>query len=149
MSHTESMMRTHPIHARSDHGELTAAVDAAIDCAVTCTACADACLAEGSVDTLRRCIRTDQDCADVCIAVARLLSRQTEPEGEILRAQVEACRIACRACGEECAKHAGHHEHCRICAEACRECEEACARLLKSLPAGAAHLLVGTGSQGA
>ena len=31
---------------------------------------------------------------------------------------------------EECEKHAGMHEHCRICAEACRRCEQACDQLL-------------------
>jgi hypothetical protein len=38
---------------------------------------------------------------------------------ETLTACAQAC-TACRACGDECAGHAGMHEHCRICAEACR-----------------------------
>ena len=47
----------------------------------------------------------------------------------------EACAAACRACGDECERHAQHHEHCRVCAESCRRCEEGCNRLLQALPA--------------
>jgi hypothetical protein len=43
--------------------------------------------------------------------------------------------IACRACAEECDKHAQMHEHCLVCAEACRKCEEECMRMLEKLPA--------------
>ncbi|GAA2941398.1 hypothetical protein GCM10020227_05190 [Streptomyces flavovirens] len=40
-----------------------------------------------------------------------------------------ACAAACKACGDECAAHAGTHEHGRICADACRACERACENL--------------------
>jgi hypothetical protein len=50
----------------------------------------------------------------------------------VLQAQLRACATACRACGDECARHAEgmNMEHCRVCAEACRRCEAACERLL-------------------
>jgi hypothetical protein len=51
----------------------------------------------------------------------------------VLRASVEACATACRVCGDECDRHASHHEHCRLCAESCRRCEEACRALLAAL----------------
>jgi hypothetical protein len=47
---------------------------------------------------------------------------------------VEACLEACRTCGEECERHADHHDHCRVCAEACRRCEQACEDALSALP---------------
>ena len=41
--------------------------------------------------------------------------------------------MACRACGDECEKHAAHHEHCRLCAEVCRRCEQACRDLAATI----------------
>jgi hypothetical protein len=126
----QEMLRTHPQPA-TDAGQLAACVAACYECAQTCTACADACLAEDMVAELRRCIRLNLDCADVCAATGALLSRQTEPEEAVLRAQLAACAEACRACGEECERHAGMHAHCRVCAEACRRCEEACRQMVQ------------------
>jgi hypothetical protein len=50
-----------------------------------------------------------------------------------MRQLLEVCAAACRTCAEECERHAGHHEHCRICAEACRRCERACAEAARSI----------------
>jgi hypothetical protein len=82
---------------------------------------------------LAQCIRTDLDCADICATTGKVLSRLTGYNANITRALVEACRTACKACGDECEKHADMHDHCQICAEACRRCEQACAELLTSL----------------
>jgi uncharacterized membrane protein len=128
----QEMIRTHPRPAGAG-GELVRCIEACYDCLATCTACADACLGEPDVQELVRCIRTNLDCADVCDVTGRVLSRQTQPEATILRALLEACAAACRACGEECERHAGHHEHCRVCAEACRRCEQSCDALLRSI----------------
>jgi hypothetical protein len=46
---------------------------------------------------------------------------------------LEACITACRLCGTECQRHAGHREHCRVCAESCRRCEAACQSALRSM----------------
>lgn len=43
------------------------------------------------------------------------------------------CAAACNVCGEECQRHAGQHEHCRICAEACRRCEQACQEAMRDV----------------
>lgn len=84
---------------------------------------------------LVRCIRLNLDCAVICDVTGHVLSRQTEPDWGIVRAQLLACVAACQACGAECERHAMHGmEHCRICAEACRRCAEACQRLLSVLP---------------
>ena len=134
MTHASDMMQTHP-RAPRDQQAWTRCIETCFDCAQACTSCADACLSEPMVAELVRCIRLNEDCATVCAATGAVLSRLTEPSWEILRHQLEACRVACRACGDECAKHAEMMEHCRVCADACRACETACAELVSALPA--------------
>ena len=82
------------------------------------------------VAELTKCIRTCLDCSDICATTARVLSRHTGYDANISRTLLEACAMACSSCAEECGRHAGMHEHCRICAEACRRCEQACGELL-------------------
>ncbi|WP_258369571.1 four-helix bundle copper-binding protein [Georgenia satyanarayanai] len=127
------MITTHPGEIGLDRDLLARAVDALVACSQACTACADACLSEDMVDQLRTCIRTNLDCADICDTTARVLSRHTGYDATLTRAMLQACIQACRTCGDECAAHAGHHEHCRVCAEACRACEQACAELLATI----------------
>jgi len=134
MSSIEPMLQTHPEARGAADAALVACVQACYGCAATCTICADACLAEEQVDTLRRCIRLNLDCADICRATGAVASRLSRTARGVLRAQLQACLEVCRACGDECASHAHHHEHCGVCAEACRACAEACERLLGSLP---------------
>jgi hypothetical protein len=78
------------------------------------------------VKSLTQCIRTCLDCADVCAATGSLASRCTGTNEIVLKTMLDACAQACQLCGEECAKHASMHEHCKVCAEACRRCEQAC-----------------------
>ena len=85
------------------------------------------------VADLRKCIRTNLDCADICATTARVLSRHTGYDANLTCAQLQACAQACKSCGDECEQHAGHHEHCRICADACRACEQACNELLAAI----------------
>jgi hypothetical protein len=63
----------------------------------------------------------------------RVLTRQTEYDAPLSKAQLESCRQACATCAEECERHAERHEHCRLCAEACRRCEASCAQLLGAM----------------
>jgi hypothetical protein len=132
MSHARQMLDTHPRGPQRDRDALAACIQACYDCAQSCTACADACLGEDGVGELVRCIRLNLDCFDTCVTTGNILSRQTEPEWSLVRAQLEACATACRICAEECERHAGHHEHCRVCAGSCRRCEEACRSLLRA-----------------
>lgn len=122
----ENMIRTHPMETSFDRQELVECVDACMSCAETCTVCADACLGEAHVKSLVQCIRFNLDCADVCTATGRILARQTKTDAELLRPQLEACAEFCRACADECERHAGMMEHCRICGEECRRCQRAC-----------------------
>ena len=116
-----------------DREKLLACIEACVACAQGCTACADACLGEDMVAELTTCIRTCLDCADQCEATGRVLSRRTGYDADVTRAVLEACATACRACGDECARHAQMHEHCRVCAESCRRYEAACRELASSL----------------
>ncbi|MFF8644336.1 four-helix bundle copper-binding protein [Streptomyces sp. NPDC015345] len=116
-----------------DRAKLARCIEECVACAQACTACADACLSEDMVAELTKCVRTDADCADVCAATAAVLSRHTGYDANITRAVLQACATVCKVCGDECARHAGQHDHCRVCAEACRRCEQACNDLLTSL----------------
>jgi hypothetical protein len=127
------IIERHPRPIRLDRDLLLRCIDECFDCSATCTACGDACLGEPDVSDLIRSIRLNADCADVCDAVGRVLSRQTEIDLGVVRAAIEACIVVCRACGDECQRHAMHHDHCRVCAEVCRSCEQACRDLLASM----------------
>jgi hypothetical protein len=129
---THSMLNQHP-ESGADVTDLAATIDLLLACAQACTVCADACLAEEMVADMRRCIRSDQDCADICLTTARVLSRQTAPDVNVIAALLSACITACSACADECESHADMHEHCRACAEACRACQAACRRMLEDL----------------
>ena len=135
MQSIDSMLATHPQPSALDRAALLACLKECHECAATCTICADACLAEDQVQMLRRCIRLNLDCADICAATGNVLARQTEPDLALLRTQLQACAAACRSCGDECASHAQHHEHCRVCADSCRRCADACTRLLQAVGA--------------
>jgi hypothetical protein len=135
MTHAEQMLRTHPTGNVAESGALVECIEACSDCAQSCAACADADLGEDDVAKLIRCIRLCEDCSDICTATQRVVSRQTQFEPELARAIVQACARACRLCGDECERHADHHEHCRVCAEVCRRCEQACEDLLSALAA--------------
>ena len=133
MSTASKKLESHPHPlGQIDRVKLTASIDACAECNQACTACADACLSEDDVDHLTKCIRICLDCADICATTSRVLSRQTGYDSNLTKAVLEACVTACKASGEECARHAEHHLHCRICAEVCRHCEQACRDLAES-----------------
>jgi hypothetical protein len=133
MSRLERMLAAHPHPAGSNGDAARRCIAAADECAQICTVCADACLSEGNVQSLADCIRLNLDCAEVCRVTATLMTRPSHRDAPALRAQLEACIEICRACADECARHADHHEHCRVCAEACRECAEACEAMAGAL----------------
>ena len=134
MRSTGQMISTHPAKP-SEPGSLVACIEACFDCEQACTTCADACLYEDGVADLRRCIRTNLDCADLCAAAGRALSRASKPEATLMRSLLQACVDACKACGDECRRHASMHEHCEHCADSCASCLRACRGLLAATPA--------------
>jgi hypothetical protein len=127
---TTPMLRAYPGDLPLEAAPLASAVDALVTAAEACTACADACLDEATVAELTGCIRACLDCADVAGTAARVLSRCTAYDPEISSSLLAAAVLTARACALECSRHAGMHDHCRICAEACRIAETACRDLL-------------------
>jgi hypothetical protein len=130
---TKEMIAAHPDVRGNTNAALLAAIDELHACAQACTSCADACVAEEMVAQLRQCIRLNLDCADICAASASVATRRTGSNVEVIRGMLQACLTACRLCDEECARHASHHQHCRVCADACRSCASACETAMSSL----------------
>lgn len=104
-------------------------VETCLRCAEACWTCADACLGEERIAELRQCIRLDLACAQICTTTVAVLLQPCNLQ--LALAQVRACIQACEQCGTECATHAGHHDHCRMCAEVCSLCKNACETLLR------------------
>lgn len=134
MANATAMLETYPSDlGRVDRDALARCIEECFTCAQTCTACADACLSNPAIMELVKCVRENLDCADICETTGRVLSRHTGYDANVTRSVLQACAMACKSCGDECARHAGRHEHCRVCTEACRRCEEACQELLAAL----------------
>jgi len=133
MSYARQLLDTYPGNIYAGAGLLAATIDALSDCAQACVADADADLREQDLAEMVTCIRLCWDCADVCAATMGVVSRQTAYDPSVTRPLLEACIAVCKSCGDECARHAHHHEHCRVCEQACRRCEQACQELADAL----------------
>jgi hypothetical protein len=131
--HAQEMIRTHPDVRGNTNEALIRCIEECYDCAQACTSCAYACLGEAMVMELRQCIRLNLDCADLCAVTGAVATRRTGSNEDVIRRLLQACETACRLCGEECARHASQHEHCRVCAESCRRCEQACRKAQQSM----------------
>lgn len=105
---------------------LETVAQAVFECQQACNDCFDACLQEEEVNHLTECIHLDRECADICGVVANFAAR----EGAVTNDLISICATICKACGDECAKHADHHEHCRKCAAACENCAQICREYL-------------------
>jgi uncharacterized membrane protein len=133
MSYAKQLLSTYPRTVDIDAALLAATIDALGDCAQACIADTDADLSEQNLAEMVRCVRLCLDCTDVCTASAGVISRLGEYDASTTKPLLEACAAVCKSCGDECERHAPHHEHCRVCAEACRRCERACRDLLTAL----------------
>ena len=133
MQTVQATLQSHP--AKPAHPDaMSRCIEACFTCAGTCTACADACLSERQIDELLACIRINLDCAAICSATGSVVARsKAGASRQVLEGQLAVCIAACRACGEECRRHAASHEHCRICADACEDCATACNEMLAAL----------------
>ena len=133
MADLQPMLEAHPGQAPIDVGVLANFVEELMACAQHCNICADSCVEDEKVAQMRECIRLNLDCADSCLATVGQAGRLGRNEMSAFRAQVQACMMACRVCGEECERHADTSEHCRVCGESCRRCEQACQEVLDAL----------------
>jgi hypothetical protein len=132
MSYARQLLDTYPGTVGVDRGVLAAAIDALSDCGQACIADVHADLSEQNVTEMVTCIRLCLDCADVCTATIGVTSRQAFYDANVTRPLLEACAAICKSCGDECERHAKHHEHCRVCEQACRRGEQACRGLLEA-----------------
>lgn len=133
MNTITAMLNTHPKPGPFDAGRLAECISACLECQGCCDLCADACLNEREhLAHLTKCITLNSQCAEVCAATAGVLARVGQGDAAVIRAQLQACVAACRACAEECEMHARGMDmkHCAVCAECCRQCEAACQKLL-------------------
>jgi hypothetical protein len=106
-------------------------------CEGAVTTCLTAMLGEGDPHLVNAVAR-DMDCTDVLIATRRILARAVGSDSRLVIAQLEACATACDRSRELCGQHAGHHEHCRVCADATNAAAEACRALIAGVPDRAA-----------
>jgi uncharacterized membrane protein len=136
MSYARQLLNAYPGTLTAGTGALAGTIDALSDCSQACIADADGDLREQNLPEMVTCIRLCLDCADVCAATLGVVTRQTARDATVTRLLLEACAAVCKSCGDECERHAEHHEHCRICAQACRRCEQACRDLLRTLRSG-------------
>ncbi len=130
MSYARQMLAAYQPSFNVDADVLAAAIDALSDCAQACIADIDADLSEPNLAEMVTCIRLCLDCADVCAATLAVTSRPADEKASVASLLLAACVDICKACGDECERHARMHEHCRVCAEACQRCEQACRELL-------------------
>jgi uncharacterized membrane protein len=121
MSYARQLLDAYPGSVTADAGVLAATIDALSDCAQACIADADGDLREQNLAEMVTCIRLCWDCADVCNATLGVVTRQTARDASVTKPLLEACIAICKSCGDECERHARHHEHCRVCGQACQE----------------------------
>ena len=115
-------------------------VEACFDCAQTCISCAEASLDEEGASALGHCIQLTLDCANACAATGPALSRSAHASPALIRHLVETCAELCRACADECDRHADEYQQCHVAAEACRACEQSCAKVaMLATGAAASH----------
>ncbi|MGI5175163.1 four-helix bundle copper-binding protein [Dactylosporangium sp. CA-152071] len=133
MSQTRELLDTFAVSFRSQVSSerLAAVIDAMAACEEAVTACAAAMVAEDDVQVLQDAIIRDLNCADVVTSARRVVSRGGD--ATLLGLLLEACVMACEHSAELCAKHAHHHDHCRLCSEATLRCAEACREVLHGL----------------
>lgn len=133
MSQTRQVLDTVAVSIRPQvsNESMAAAIDAMLECEEAINVCAAGMVIEDDVRDLQEAIIRDMNCADVVAATRRVLTRGVD--SALLSSQLEACVIACEDSAEQCAKHASHHEHCRMCSEATRKCAEACRQILRGL----------------
>ena len=130
---TMAMLNAYPTDLAVDKQLLTGCIEACTECAQASAACADADLSEQMATDLAKCARLNLDCADMCETTARVLTRQSGYDPDMMRAVLQACVQTCMVSGDECERHARMHEHCRLCAEVCRRCQQACQDMLAAV----------------
>jgi hypothetical protein len=118
MTATREVLDSLTIESSVDLGKLATAVEALLEVERTTTACAGAMVGEGDASALVDAIRADLDTVDVVHAARSVLTRFMGTNVGVARAQLNAAIAALERSNAECARHAEHHGHCRLCASA-------------------------------
>ncbi len=108
------------------HAGGSALGDSAIHCVRAAELCLAHCfdmLAKGNKE-LAACARSVAGLEAVCHALA-VLAAQNSP---LLPRYAAVARDVCKACEDECRKHA-EHAPCKACADACATCAQECSKI--------------------
>lgn len=133
MTATREVLESLTIESSVDLGKLATAVEALLDAERTTTACAGAMVGESDSSALVDAIRADLDTVDVVHAARSVLTRFVGTNVAVVRSELNAAVAACERSNAECARHAAHHGHCRLCSSATSACITACRDLLGAL----------------
>jgi Cys-rich four helix bundle protein (predicted Tat secretion target) len=112
--------------AHHQHGAPSPLLDSATHCVRAAEICQAHCfdlLAEGN-KSLAACAKSVSALEAVCHGLA-VLAAQKSP---LLPRYAAVARDVCKACEDECRKHA-EHEPCKDCADACADCAKECAKI--------------------
>jgi Cys-rich four helix bundle protein (predicted Tat secretion target) len=117
-------MAEHAHHHGSSHQALAAAAG---DCVAKGEACLTHChelLATGD-KSLGECAKRDSE----MLAVCRAMQSVAYQDGASLPKLARVCLEVCKACEEECRKHAEKHAICRECGDACKRTAQECEKV--------------------
>ncbi|MFN4264468.1 MAG: four-helix bundle copper-binding protein [Aquabacterium sp.] len=116
-----------PEHCQ-EHGSASAVSQDLLQALSRCIVASDVCLAHcidlmSHGDTsMAACARRVTETRALCEAMLTLASQKSP----LLPRLSAVAKDACKACEDECRKHAAHHQACKNCAEACAACLQAC-----------------------
>jgi len=118
MTATREVLDSLDLKSSVDLDKLATAVEALLEVERTTTACAGAMIGEDDSSAMVDAIRADLDTVDVVHAARSVLTRFVGANVAVVRAVLTAAIAACERSNAECARHAEHHGHCRLCASA-------------------------------
>lgn len=125
------LIDTHPLgYGTLDRKKLEAAILGLAEAGQAAASCGDAILSANLLKDMTACLRTCLDATDVAEAAVRVLSRATAYDPAVTGRVLEAAVAVLDRCGDECARHASMHMHCRICSETCRRASAAAQEML-------------------
>ena len=120
-----ALAEEHEHHHHGD-GPYAMLVHRASDCVISAEACLAHCLdLFAAQDTsVAACAKTVTEVLAVCGALTKI-ALANSPR---LVAYAHTAEAFCRACADECKKHADKHAPCKACMDACLACADECAK---------------------
>lgn len=112
----------------AEHGPASGVSQDLLQALSRCIVASDVCLAHcidlmSHGDTsMAACARRVTETRALCEAMLTLASQKSP----LMPKLAVVAKEACKACEDECRKHADHHLACKNCADACAACVQAC-----------------------